>query len=108
MRGLAAGMGSEDVVASPSFTISRLYVSPTLDLHHYDFYRLTEPGLMADELRDVIADPRNVVVVEWAAIIQDVLPEQYIEIDISVTAEDERHISVSIPERYAYLEGAVA
>lgn len=107
VRGLAAGLGSDDAVASPSFTISRVYISPELELHHYDFYRLTEPGVMTDELSEVMGDPQNIVVVEWADIVEDVLPKQHIEIDISVTGENERRISVSIPELNSYLKEAL-
>src|SRR5690349_8475192 len=58
VRGLAVGMGSIDAVSSPSFTISQVYNSDNLSLHHYDFYRLGEPGLMAQELSEVLDDPK--------------------------------------------------
>jgi tRNA threonylcarbamoyladenosine biosynthesis protein TsaE len=108
VRGIAAGMGSNDVVASPSFTISRVYTAARLELHHYDFYRLAEPGLMAQELQEVIADPKNVVAVEWADIVEDVLPRQYIEIYISVTGDTKRAFSIKIPLTNAYLQEAFA
>jgi tRNA threonylcarbamoyladenosine biosynthesis protein TsaE len=107
VRGLAAGMGSPDAVASPSFTISRVYTASKLELHHYDFYRLAEAGLMSDELGEVLTEPHNVTIVEWADIVENVLPPQHIEIDISVSGENERQIAVSVPAKNQYLKEAL-
>jgi tRNA threonylcarbamoyladenosine biosynthesis protein TsaE len=104
VRGLTAGTGSDDVVASPSFTISKVYTSGKLDLHHYDFYRLTEAGLMAQELAEVIADERNVTVVEWAEVVDDVLPASHVVISIATTGENDREITVALPEDVTYLK----
>ncbi len=98
VRGLARGLGSTDRVSSPTFTISKVYKVPgSLALHHFDFYRLPEAGLIAEELADVLDDPRNIVVVEWAGIVQDVLPQSKLTIRIEKTPEDERifHITAS-------------
>src|SRR6185312_5854101 len=46
VRGLAKGMGSQDTVRSPSFTLSNEYRSGKLTLYHFDFYRLEDPGIM--------------------------------------------------------------
>jgi tRNA threonylcarbamoyladenosine biosynthesis protein TsaE len=54
VRGLACGMGSTDHVASPTFTISREYVAGELALFHFDFYRLSDPGVVAIELAEFI------------------------------------------------------
>jgi len=40
VRGLARGLGSADVVSSPTFTVSKVYKADKLELHHFDFYRL--------------------------------------------------------------------
>ncbi len=98
-------MGSHDAVSSPSFTISRVYQAGDLTLHHYDFYRLPEAGLMAQELAEVIDDPQNVVVVEWAGVVDDVLPAKRLTIAIQATGEDTRSLGFSGPADYVYLEG---
>jgi tRNA threonylcarbamoyladenosine biosynthesis protein TsaE len=108
VRGLAAGMGSEDVVASPSFTISKVYSSEHLELHHYDFYRLPEAGLMAQELGEVIADPQNVVIVEWAEVVDDILPAQHAIVTIRTTGETTREITIHLPSGFEYLKGDAA
>lgn len=103
MRGLARGAGSNASVASPSFTISREYQAGSLTIHHYDFYRLSEPGVMAQELSEVATDPKAVVAVEWADIVDDVLPVERVIVQLTATGETERRINLSIPKIYQYL-----
>lgn len=103
VRGIARGMGSSDNVGSPSFTISREYKAGGLILHHYDFYRLGEAGLMAQELGEVLTDPGAVVVVEWAGIVEDVLPNPHVVITLVPTGESSRILSFDVPESLAYL-----
>ena len=70
VKGLALGLGIDEDVQSPSFTISRLYdARDNLRLAHYDFYRLTNAGIMADELTETTQDSATVTVIEWADIV---------------------------------------
>ena len=105
VRGLARGMGSTDKVASPTFTIVREYNAHDRTLYHFDFYRLNDPGLVANELAEVIHDPQAVVVVEWADIVEDVLPADAISITIKNIGETSRDILVSVPESRSYIQG---
>jgi tRNA threonylcarbamoyladenosine biosynthesis protein TsaE len=103
VRGLAQGMGIKDTVHSPSFTISNEYRGENLTLMHFDFYRLNEAGIMQDELKEVLADPKIVVAIEWADIIEDVLPARRLTIQITTQSETERQIIINYPEELAYL-----
>ncbi|HWB38638.1 MAG TPA: tRNA (adenosine(37)-N6)-threonylcarbamoyltransferase complex ATPase subunit type 1 TsaE [Candidatus Saccharimonadales bacterium] len=103
VHGLAAGMGSPDIVHSPSFTLSNEYRSDKLTLQHFDFYRLHEPGIMRDELAEILADPINVVAVEWADIVEDILPTNRLTIRIKTTGENERQISLEYADNLKYL-----
>jgi len=103
VRGLAAGMGSRDAVRSPSFTLSNIYQAGPLSLHHFDFYRLHEPGIMREELAEVLADPQAVVAVEWPDLIQKVLPDERLTVRIKTTGQNERTFSFSYPKKLAYL-----
>lgn len=94
-KGIAAGMGIDEDVQSPSFTLSRVYDSPSgIRLAHYDFYRLSDPGILADELAEAAGDPKTVTVVEWAEIVNDVLPSPHTTISISSPTEDSRLVKV--------------
>ena len=95
-KGLARGLGVHDAVQSPTFTISREYdTDKGLKLVHYDFYRLDDAGIMADELAESIVDRRGVTVVEWAETVASVLPEDRVTLTISLVADDEQARDVS-------------
>ena len=101
VRGLARGVKSNDTVSSPTFTISRVYKFKNGEIHHFDFYRLDEAGVMADQLKESLDDKEVVTVVEWSDIVQSVLPDDRITIGFSPTANDpeERRISISYTEK---------
>lgn len=91
VRGLAKGIASADNVSSPTFTLSNQYTGEKLIMHHFDFYRLQEAGIMRDELAEILADQQNVTIVEWADIVNDVLPVDRLTIRITATGEQSRH-----------------
>lgn len=104
VSGLSQGFGSSDPVASPSFTISYVYGrSDGKQLYHFDFYRLTEAGVVASELAEVVEDPNVVVAVEWGEIVHDVLPESRITLTIKAKTETERQLEFNYPKKYGYL-----
>lgn len=102
-RGIARGAGSKDAVGSPTFTLSKVYKAPKFQIHHFDFYRLKEAGLMEHELRDVLEDPKAVVIIEWGDVVRHTLPEQHMTISMHKIADDGREIVCSYPEELAYL-----
>lgn len=108
VRGLARGMGSIDRVASPTYTISKVYSAGKLELHHFDFYRLNEGGMVAHELAEFIHDPLCVVVVEWAEVVHTVLPESRLTININRLSETTRSLEIAYDEDQTYLlEGLI-
>ncbi len=102
-RGLVRGAGSQDHVSSPTFTMSKIYDTPSLQIHHFDFYRLDEPGDMAADLAEVISDDTNVTLVEWSDVVSHVLPESRLTITIKQTGEDSREFNLQIPADYTYM-----
>lgn len=102
-RGIARGAGSSDVVGSPTFTLSRVYRTFNFDIHHFDFYRLSEAGLMEHELQDLIGDPKAVLIIEWGAVVRRVLPEQRLTITIRQTDKGNRDLACKYPDELAYL-----
>lgn len=93
-KGLAAGMGVDEDVQSPSFTISRVYDLPNgLRLAHYDFYRLNDAGIMADELNETLHDEQSVTVIEWAGLVGTVLPDDRLTIRFISPTDDTRELT---------------
>lgn len=80
-KALAAELGIDEVVQSPTFTISTIYDLPgSGQMAHYDFYRLSDPGVMRDELCEAIRNPQTITVLEWADVVADVLPSDRLTI----------------------------
>lgn len=102
-RGLAKGAGSNDHVTSPTFTISKVYKAANLEIHHFDFYRLGEAGLIEYELADIIGDSKEVVVVEWGDVVRHALPEQRVTINFTRISDDGRRLELSYPGELKYL-----
>lgn len=94
-KGIATGMNISETVQSPSFTISRLYDAPNgLRLAHYDFYRLTDAGIMANDLEETANDASAVTIIEWADIVDNVLPEDRLRITIASPNEMTRSLTL--------------
>lgn len=94
-KGIAKGLEIDEDIQSPSFTISRVYdARDGLTLAHYDFYRLQDAGVMADELHETLHTPTAITVIEWANIVSGVLPRDRISIHISPLSEEARKVEV--------------
>jgi len=108
-KGLARGLGIDEDVQSPTFMISRTYDGrDDIRLVHYDFYRLTDAGIMADEIKEATSDPKSVVVVEWSEVVAKVLPADRVRMTIRATDEDAREITLTAGgERSHELLGAL-
>lgn len=96
IKGLAKGLGVSDEVQSPSYTINRLYDTASGgQLSHYDFYRLSEPGIIANEIAEAVADPTTIVAIEWADSVSGVLPEERITLTIRSISDTEREVTIT-------------
>ena len=95
VKGIGHGMSIDETVQSPSFTISRQYKSPSgLYLVHYDFFRLKDPGIMTDELSEVIGNTINVTVIEWSDTVRQVLPDDRLTVTITARGESGRWVKI--------------
>lgn len=100
VRGLAEGLDVKKPITSPSFTISKSYALPNSHgrLIHYDFYRLSSPGLMSADLQEALENPNNIIIIEWGKSILTLLPKNHITISITKTDFNSRKIEVSNPQ----------
>jgi len=99
VKGLALGLGIDEDVQSPSFTISRVYdAREDLYLAHYDFYRLADAGIMKDELSETMQDPQTITVIEWADIVEGILPQHRITIVFAAPTETSRTLTITDTE----------
>ena len=93
-RGLALGLGVKDDVTSPSFTLSKAYQGAKYRLVHYDFYRLTDPGIMSEDFAESIGDQNTITVVEWGQSVKNVLPEKHFVVEIKYINEQFREVNI--------------
>ncbi len=98
VRGIADGLGAEEHVASPTFTLVREYVSGRIPVAHVDVYRLDRVQDVVDLALDELEDGRCVLIVEWGDAIEELLPEDLLRIEMTMedpTGEDEaRRIAI--------------
>ncbi len=79
-QGFAAGLGVEELVNSPTFTILQVYESGRLPLYHFDVYRIADPQEMEEAGWEDYSCGRGVCLVEWAELIREILPRERIQI----------------------------
>lgn len=92
-KSIAKGLGIDDYVTSPTFTIVNEYYGKT-DLYHIDTYRLDDK-IDVDYLGfDEYFYSDGVTIVEWAEKIKDALPEEYMEINIK-SHDDKRDLEIN-------------
>ena len=89
-RTIAQELGITDTIQSPTFTICNRYDGPdTLQLAHYDFYRLDDAGIMREELNETLDSNDTITIIEWGDIVADILPSRRLTIHLTPTAESE-------------------
>ncbi len=97
VRGMARALGIQDHITSPTFTILNVYEGGRLPLYHFDVYRIADPDEMYEIGYEDYIGSDGVAVIEWAELIDDILPDEYIRIDIrrdSLDDDDHREISI--------------
>ena len=92
-RGLARGLGSSEMVTSPTYTIVNEYLGGRMPLFHFDMYRLAS----SDDLWDIgwedYLDRNGVCAVEWSENVEDAM-EDAISITIEKLGEESRRITI--------------
>jgi tRNA threonylcarbamoyladenosine biosynthesis protein TsaE len=83
VKGLAQGLGSDELVTSPTFALLHLYKGARLDLAHFDVYRLGKPEEMEELGYEEYFYGAGVSAVEWGSLVARCLPENHIQIRLS-------------------------
>lgn len=91
-KGLAVGLDINKNVSSPTFTIIKEY-NGRLPLYHMDVYRLEDSD--EDLGFDEYFEGQGVTVVEWAHLIEDQLPEELLQINITHGEENSRNLTIT-------------
>lgn len=96
-KGLARGLEIEEAISSPTFTIVQVYDDGRLPFYHFDVYRIGDVEEMDEIGYEDYVYGEGVSLIEWANLIEEILPEHYTEIKIEKDLDkgfDYRRISV--------------
>ncbi len=93
VRGLVKGLGSMDLVNSPTFTIINHYAGP-VPIYHFDVFRLNDELEIEDLDIDHYLYGDGICVIEWAEKAEALLPSQYWSITINIDFQDKRSIII--------------
>ena len=86
-QGFAKGLGIEEPVNSPTFTILQIYEEGRLPLYHFDVYRIADPDEMEEIGYEDCFYGEGVSLVEWAGQIEELLPDRRTDITIEKNPE---------------------
>lgn len=81
-QGVAAGLGIEEPVNSPTFTIVQIYEEGRLPFYHFDVYRIGDVEEMEEIGYEDCFYGEGVCLIEWANLVQEILPQSYWQITI--------------------------
>ncbi len=89
VQGVARGLGVDDQVVSPTFTLVREYRGADLDLAHVDVYRLDRVQEVVDLGLDELGDGEALLLVEWGDAVEALLPPEHLVIELTTAPNDE-------------------
>ncbi len=86
-QGVAAGLGIEEPVNSPTFTILQEYQTGRMPFYHFDVYRIGDISEMEEIGYDEYVYGNGLCLIEWANLIKEILPEHYTQVIIEKDLE---------------------
>ena len=99
-KSIALGLGIREDITSPTFTIVNEYEDGRLKLNHFDVYRIGSSDEMYDIGFEEYIASEGVCIIEWSQIIEDILPDE--RLDINIKYEDEGRRLEFSPRGQAY------
>ena len=100
-KGLGKGLAIDEPISSPTFTVVQVYDSGRLPFYHFAVYRIGDIEEMEEIGYEDCFYGEGVCLIEWADLIQEILPPDVIAIEIEKNLEkgfDYRKITISDPE----------
>jgi tRNA threonylcarbamoyladenosine biosynthesis protein TsaE len=98
VQGAAAGLGIEQPVLSPTFTLVHEYQA-THPVFHLDVYRLDRLQEVLDLGFEEMLDRGGVMFIEWGDVIEALLPESYLQVELSLRDDEEERRDITVSGR---------
>ena len=97
-QGMADGLGIEEPVNSPTFTIVQVYEEGRMPFYHFDVYRIGDVEEMDEIGYEDYFYGEGLCLIEWANLIEEILPDTYTQITI------EKHLEKGFDYRLITIE----
>lgn len=99
VQGFARGLGIRQRLTSPTFVILRRHAisdKQYANLYHIDCYRLNKSKELLDlDFKEIINNPQNIVIIEWAEKVRAILPMDTIWVRSEIISDKERKIKIT-------------
>jgi tRNA threonylcarbamoyladenosine biosynthesis protein TsaE len=92
VKGLAKGLGIDDVIKSPTFVLMRSYFG-RMSLHHIDLYRIKKEEEFLPFEETLMND--GITAIEWADRAEDFLPDNRVDVYFKILSSEEREITIN-------------
>ena len=101
-KGFASSLGIEENVTSPTFNIIKEYLGAEAPLYHMDVYRLD--GKVENIGLEEYFTKGGIVIIEWADLIEDYLPEERLDITFKISDDEDTRIITLNPIGKEYVD----
>ena len=95
IKAICAELGVEDTVSSPTFSIVNEYDGNGQRIYHFDFYRIKTIQEAFDIGYEEYFYSGEICLIEWPEKVEELLPEQYVKVEITTIDLDKRKLSIS-------------
>lgn len=107
LQGFAAGLGIKEKILSPTFVLMKKFHVPCpmfYDFYHIDCYRIKSAKEILDlGFKKIISEPKNIVAIEWAENIENILPDDCLKLKFMFVDKQTRKIMLQNNESFAKL-----
>jgi tRNA threonylcarbamoyladenosine biosynthesis protein TsaE len=93
IRGFAKGLGVEESIPSPSFTLVNEYQGK-YPIYHFDFYRINDPFELYELGFEDYIYSQGISFIEWPSKGEDLMPTEAIKVNIAITDDGKRQIEI--------------
>jgi len=99
LQGFAKGLGIKEKILSPTFVILKRFKLPKnknyYNFYHIDCYRVQGPKeMLLLGFKEILKDSKNIICIEWAERIKNILPKEAITLQFDVVEKDKRKITL--------------
>ncbi len=95
IQGMAKGLGIKDKIASPTFVIMKRYFFRKRCFYHIDCYRIKAKDLLELDFQEIINQANNIIVIEWAERVKELLPQGAFWMKFEHIAQNKRRIIIN-------------